>query len=189
MDMKEQWLSALRAWAYANESVRQLWLFGSRAKGTVPSESDIDIALALMPPDGTHDWALGNYSDLGDTWQRELEAIVGLHVSLEAITPGNRADIQVRQPARGRTLSAAYSLKCLCLSAVTVRTGVPTTTGGFPPAPSASGRTFASCAEATDVSGARSASTARSSAGCAGPASSLAASAAGTFPSPTSRSR
>jgi hypothetical protein len=38
-----------------------------------------------------HDWALGNYSALGDVWQRELETIVRRHVSLEAIVPGNDA--------------------------------------------------------------------------------------------------
>ena len=86
-------------------------------------------------------------------------------------------------------LISPYSLECLCLSAVTARTEVPTTTGGFPPARCASGRRPASRAEATDLFGARSASTARSGAGCAGPASCPAASAAGTFPFPTSRSR
>jgi predicted nucleotidyltransferase len=97
MKLQPDKVGALKAWACANENVRQLWLFGSRAEGTAKSESDVDVAIALMPPDGTHDWALGNYTDLGDSWQRELGAIIGRHVSLEVITPGSRGDIKVRQ--------------------------------------------------------------------------------------------
>jgi hypothetical protein len=33
MDMKDEWLAALRRWAMNNDCVRELWLFGSRAKG------------------------------------------------------------------------------------------------------------------------------------------------------------
>jgi hypothetical protein len=58
------------------------------------------IAIALMPPVGKYDWALGNYSALGDVWQRELETIVGRHVSLEAIVSGNDADMCVRRCGR-----------------------------------------------------------------------------------------
>lgn len=59
--MRDEWLGGLRAWAAANESVRELWLFGSRARGDARECSDVDLALALMPPNGKHDWALGNY--------------------------------------------------------------------------------------------------------------------------------
>lgn len=99
MDMRDEWLRGLRSWASTNESVRQLWLFGSRACGRSRENSDVDLALALMPPVGKHDWALGNYSDLDlrNKWKRELEAIVGRHVSLEAVAPGTDADVRVRQ--------------------------------------------------------------------------------------------
>ena len=49
----------LQMWAAANGSVRGLWLFGSRAKGVARASSDADIAIALVPPEGNHDWALG----------------------------------------------------------------------------------------------------------------------------------
>lgn len=87
MDMRDEWLRGLREWASENDSVRELWLFGSRASGTSRAESDVDIGVGLMPPTGKHNWALGNYAAFGDEWRRELEAIVGRHVSLEAITP------------------------------------------------------------------------------------------------------
>jgi predicted nucleotidyltransferase len=87
MDMQDEWLVGLRAWASKNDNVRELWLFGSRADGTSTQDSDVDIGVGLMPPTGKHNWALGNFAELGDQWQRELEAIVGRHVSLENITP------------------------------------------------------------------------------------------------------
>ncbi|OKO71884.1 nucleotidyltransferase domain-containing protein [Bradyrhizobium sp. AS23.2] len=97
MDMKDQWVRDLAAWASKNESVREMWLFGSRADETSTPESDVDIGLGLVPPDGDHDWALGNYCALGDQWQRELEAIVSRHVSLEPITPENPGTAIVRK--------------------------------------------------------------------------------------------
>lgn len=87
MDMQDEWFHNLSAWAAANDSVRQLWLFGSRADGTARPDSDVDLGIGLMPPSGNHNWALGNYYALGDVWKSELEAIVGRHVSLENITP------------------------------------------------------------------------------------------------------
>jgi predicted nucleotidyltransferase len=44
MDMRDEWIFALRAWATKNDCVSELWLFGSRAKATSEPESDIDIA-------------------------------------------------------------------------------------------------------------------------------------------------
>ena len=54
MDMRDEWLRDLRSWASKNESVRELWLYGSRARGNSREESDIDLAIALMPPFGEH---------------------------------------------------------------------------------------------------------------------------------------
>ena len=97
MDMRDEWVSDLRKWAAANENVRELWLFGSRSRGDARDESDVDLALALMPPDGKHDWALGNYFSFERDWKRELEAIVGRAVSIEPLVPGEASDVRVRQ--------------------------------------------------------------------------------------------
>lgn len=96
MDMRDEWLRGLCAWASDNACVRELWLFGSRADRSSRPESDVDIAIALMPADGNTNWALGNYSALGDEWQQQLEAIVSRHVSLEAIKPDTDGDAVVR---------------------------------------------------------------------------------------------
>jgi predicted nucleotidyltransferase len=97
MDMQDEWLRDLRSWASNNGSVRELWLFGSRATGQSRSDSDVDIALALMPATDGTDWALGNFFAFDSTWRRELEAIVGRHVSLEAIVPDTPEDEAVRR--------------------------------------------------------------------------------------------
>lgn len=97
MDMQDEWLRDLRAWASNNGSVRELWLFGSRATGRSRPDSDVDLALALMPATDGTDWALGNFFALDADWRRELEAIVGRHVSLEAIAPNTPEDVAVRR--------------------------------------------------------------------------------------------
>jgi predicted nucleotidyltransferase len=100
MDMREEWLRDLRSWASKNESVRQLWLFGSRARGDSRENSDVDLAIALMPPIGKHDFALGNYFFLASEWKRELEAIVGRAVSIAPLVPDTDADVRVRRCGR-----------------------------------------------------------------------------------------
>jgi predicted nucleotidyltransferase len=70
MDMPDDWLRELRSWAKDNGNVRELWLFGSRAQGCARPDSDVDLALALMPSKGKHDWASGNYLALESEWKR-----------------------------------------------------------------------------------------------------------------------
>ena len=93
MDMRDDWLVGLREWAQQNGNVRELWLFGSRAKGTSRPESDIDIAVALMPTDS----AFGNYVALSEKWKQEIEAIVGRSISFGAIGPHTSLDAEVRE--------------------------------------------------------------------------------------------
>ena len=83
MQLEEFWLEGIRNWAEQNDNVREVWLFGSRAKDSAREDSDVDLMLVLMPPRKKHDWAFGNYMVLKSKWNAELEAIVGRHVSLE----------------------------------------------------------------------------------------------------------
>jgi predicted nucleotidyltransferase len=88
MDMSSEWLRGLRSWASANDSVLELWLFGSRAQGCWRPESDVDLALVLTPPKGKDNWALANwFSPASSKWKRQLEEIVGRDVDLEAMVP------------------------------------------------------------------------------------------------------
>jgi predicted nucleotidyltransferase len=95
--LQPRWKAVLIEWAQLNGSVRELWLFGSRGpKGGATVASDVDIGLALMPANGDHDWALGNYAAMQEDWQAELEAMVQRHVSLVAMLPGNEGDREIR---------------------------------------------------------------------------------------------
>jgi predicted nucleotidyltransferase len=88
MDMPDDWLRELRSWAKDNGSVRELWLFGSRAQGCAQPDSDVDLALALVPSKKANDdRAFTNYFFSKDQWKQQLEDIVGRHVSLETISP------------------------------------------------------------------------------------------------------
>jgi predicted nucleotidyltransferase len=102
MKLRIQWIAGLRVWATRHRSVRELWLFGSRAKGTARLRSDVDIAVYLMPPKGKDDWALGQYFALSSEWKRELRSIVRRHVSLEPVVRCPKHDSIVRR--RGKRL-------------------------------------------------------------------------------------
>ena len=83
--LSSDWTAAAAAWAEANECVNELWLFGSRAKGTARADSDVDLGVVLTPPSGNGtDWALALAFEHKRSWRHELEEAIGVwHVSLE----------------------------------------------------------------------------------------------------------
>jgi predicted nucleotidyltransferase len=90
IDLPDDTRRLLIAWAERTSAIGELWLFGSRAKGTSHSDSDVDLAAVLMPPIKNHDWALGDYVALCDrAWKPELAQIVGGPVDFGAIGPDN----------------------------------------------------------------------------------------------------
>ena len=95
--MRDELKRGLREWADANMYVRQLWVFASRGRGDVQEDSDVDIALALMPGDGRTDGAIEAYLHLEGEWKQQLKAIVGRNVSIGVIVPGGDADERVRR--------------------------------------------------------------------------------------------
>jgi predicted nucleotidyltransferase len=97
MDLKDESKRRLREWAAANIYVRQLWIFGSRGRGDARENSDVDIALAMMPGDGRTEASLGAYLHLEVEWKQQLKAIVGHDVSIGVIVPGEAADERVRR--------------------------------------------------------------------------------------------
>src|SRR5262249_42346786 len=90
--MRDEWTSALGTWAANNQFVRELWLFGSRAKGNCRPDNDIDIALVLMPGES----AMFAYFDAFEEWKEELKAAVDWEVDLRAIGHDRRLDSVVR---------------------------------------------------------------------------------------------
>ena len=96
MDMRPEWIDALKTWADGNKSIAELWLFGSRAKGTANPDSDVDVAILLMPPTGKTNWALFNYVKHFEDWKAELGAVLDWPVSLTYIGPKADMDAEVR---------------------------------------------------------------------------------------------
>ena len=80
--LPETWHRSIQQWAEQKDSIQEVWLFGSRARGEATEEKDLDIAITLMPAKGNHDWALGNYLKFGDRWQKELSELLERSVDL-----------------------------------------------------------------------------------------------------------
>ena len=98
IDLSDEVRQSLIAWAERTNAVSELWLFGSRAKGTSRGESDVDLAVSLMPQGKEkYDWAFGEYVALADTkWRPELIQIVGRSISFGAVTSNDEMDYEVR---------------------------------------------------------------------------------------------
>jgi len=103
--------------ASRNPNVHELWLFGSRAKGTSRPDSDIDIALAPMPPTEKHHWAIEAYFDNFDDWKAELKAMLNWEVSLELIGRDKKMDAEIKKS--GVQLCAVTNWLLLPLAVVT----------------------------------------------------------------------
>ncbi|MGV1913844.1 nucleotidyltransferase domain-containing protein [Agrobacterium vitis] len=79
MDISDEQIGALVAWAGDNPLIEAVYLFGSRVKGTAREDSDLDVALDL-----------GWSEDAGLTlfikkeeWEIELRKSLGLLVNLD----------------------------------------------------------------------------------------------------------
>jgi predicted nucleotidyltransferase len=88
-DIPDAWRSALCSWASATNAVRELWLFGSRAKGYARPESDVDLAIELM---AAHAGTLA--VKCLRKWNQQLEAILGRHVSLTIMSPNLSEEVR-----------------------------------------------------------------------------------------------
>ena len=90
------WKAGLIGWAKVNLSIRELWLFGSRARGTARVNSVVDIGVVLMRAKRGKDRAFENYVTHYLQWHAELETIVQCHVSLVPMIAGDHGDEIIR---------------------------------------------------------------------------------------------
>jgi predicted nucleotidyltransferase len=84
MDLSEQQQRIIKDWAARTPLIEEVRLFGSRAKGDAPADSDVDLALtvAMGATPGTVE---GRYAALGQHWQNELTKLLAplrAHVNL-----------------------------------------------------------------------------------------------------------
>jgi predicted nucleotidyltransferase len=93
MPLPKPWADGIRQWAERTGCIREVWLFGSRARGDHEENSDVDLALALMPPirQGLGriptDWALVIYNETETRtgWKAELKPLIGREVDFSLL--------------------------------------------------------------------------------------------------------
>ena len=75
-----EWIKIIRAWAEPVPSISAVYLYGSWAKGTNHSESDVDLGVFLTEVglDAEFIWY-----DFHTTWEQYLEGALGCDVQLE----------------------------------------------------------------------------------------------------------
>lgn len=72
-------IEAIRGWAKHEALISEVYLFGSRAKGTATETSDTDIALRFSVANSA---VTGVFMRNGERWQNELKSLTGLDISL-----------------------------------------------------------------------------------------------------------
>ena len=73
---------ALLDWAQSNECIRQVWIFGSRARGEGRPDSDIDVAVEIDPV-GRDEQAQTSWMELSPGWRMVLGQALSAPLHLE----------------------------------------------------------------------------------------------------------
>ena len=83
---RERYEQVLHAWAVATPCVRKVSIFGSRAKGTPRSDSDLDVAVEIDPV-GSDESAYVSWFHLKKSWHAELQRRLDVPLDLEWFDP------------------------------------------------------------------------------------------------------
>ena len=94
--------TVVTAWAKETPLVKQIILFGSRARGDHQLESDIDLAVQVFPQEGITTG--GTYFIYRSEWKQELEERLGREISLVHYDPNGKTEIQAKILAEGITI-------------------------------------------------------------------------------------
>lgn len=81
----------LSNWAAEKTLIKKLYIFGSRARGTADSLSDLDIAIELVETDEEEDIV---WIDNKGAWKKEISKIVPLEIQLELYSGETSPTIQ-----------------------------------------------------------------------------------------------
>ena len=77
VNLTDDQVDKIRELAAQTRYVKEVRLFGSRAKGSARPDSDIDLAITVG---GSDDGVVrGNYFAVGPEWQRQLSDLLGLN--------------------------------------------------------------------------------------------------------------
>jgi predicted nucleotidyltransferase len=68
---------ALRLWASNEPDLRRVWIYGSQVRGRPSPDSDLDVAVEVIPRDGENTYDVFVCS--ADDWRSELTSRVAPH--------------------------------------------------------------------------------------------------------------
>jgi predicted nucleotidyltransferase len=91
-ELQEDWRDRVRRWARTHAAIKRVYVFGSRAKGTAHTRSDLDLAL---------DTDLDDLIRSRTAWVGELTDLLGVPVDL--------------YPADGTSVAAAVAEHGFCI--------------------------------------------------------------------------
>lgn len=99
-----QALEAIAAWASRHDEVRRVWVIGSRARGTAQPESDLDVAIELVPvPDSEE--TMPAWMANAEAWREELQQRVRPKVDLKWVDADHGSPDTRRAAAEGQLLA------------------------------------------------------------------------------------
>ncbi len=77
-----QVIEKLGRWAETKEQIRELWIYGSRAKGTARTDSDLDIAYQISPL-STEEEKMEFWENVLPKWKQETQELSPWPIHLE----------------------------------------------------------------------------------------------------------
>lgn len=82
MNVSEVDLEVIRRWAAGHPAIKQIWLFGSRARGNNRFDSDIDLAV-VMQGTGDPERAYNEWSNWHHEYEQDPDLLLSKPVHLE----------------------------------------------------------------------------------------------------------
>jgi predicted RNase H-like HicB family nuclease len=94
MQLTDEQLKAIIAWAERTPEVEAVILYGSRYTGTASPKADVRLALVMTMKGFSGKERALNYLHNFETWEADLEAAVGLRMHLISLDPPLGSDVQ-----------------------------------------------------------------------------------------------
>jgi uncharacterized protein len=81
-DKLKEWADCLALWAQQKIAISEVWVFGSRARGTHHTNSDLDIAVRVV---GDKDRRFNIWHGIFPEWKKELQKLLPVKVDLRLL--------------------------------------------------------------------------------------------------------
>lgn len=83
----QRWANEIARWAATKSQIAEVFLYGSRVKGTARDDSDLDVAIRIEATDET---SLTTWVFEGREWAEELDDLLDVEVHLEMLDGSDR---------------------------------------------------------------------------------------------------